>query len=199
MSLYLHHRYEKETILQVFLCIFWPAGFNTTVTTVIFTWALSTCSVMISTHAKHMINYHTMVIMPHSHHHLTCMTWTSGENQVTDTNTETKPTVSNKTVIWSKIDIPRKIACLQLDSLCLNLVVSAFVSFSVTCTFLDYMTMSWWLIKWRTWRTKTSRSRMPLSAKWNGRTLKWLYVLSPSHTLVMCLSVNIFFSLIFHN
>ncbi len=113
---------------------FLTSCFNTTVTTVIFTWALSTCSVMISTHAKHMINYHTMVIMSHSHHHLTCMTWTSGENQVTDTNTDTKPTVSNKTVIWSKIDIPRKIACLQLDSLCLNLVVSAFVSFSVTCT-----------------------------------------------------------------
>lgn len=90
--------------------------------------------------------------------------------------------------------IMQKIACLQLDSLCLNLVVSAFVSFSVTCTLLDYMTMSWWLIKWRTWRTKSSRSRMPLSVKWNRRTLKWLYVMSPSHTLVMSLSDTFFFS-----
>lgn len=97
----------------------------------------------------------------------------------------TKPRVSRNTV-WSLIENKNGISASMFLSV---LVISAFVSFSITHTSLDYLTMSWWLIKWRTWRTKPSRSRMPLLANWNGRTLKWLYVVTITH-IVFSLSVQ---------
>lgn len=81
--------------------------------------------------------------------------------------------------------------CKQFPSV---LVISAFVSFSVTRTILDYVTMSWWLKKWRTWRIKSSRNRMLLSANWNRRTLKWLYVVTVTHISIVSFSYILSYS-----
>lgn len=99
---------------------------------------------------------------------------------------------------WKKRDIhstnhttKKWYVCKQFPSV---LVISAFVSFSVTRTFLNYVTMSWWLKKWRTWRIKSSRNRMLLSANWNRRTLKWLYVITVTHISIVSFSFILSYS-----